>query len=82
MKKLYREGSFQEKGTLKQIQNIINRTNLPKLVKDNFNAVRDFLNVVIDAHIIAAALEFFGMDHVQQQPTQNCRHDTTAVLHA
>ena len=56
---------------MKQIQVLINRQNIPTKVKDNPNAVEDFIDVVVDAHVVAAALTFFGMESAESTPTKN-----------
>ena len=53
-----------------QLKVILNRQ-LPSKVKDDPSSVERFLDVVLDSHIVAAALAFFGMDSVDSQPTQN-----------
>ena len=53
-----------------QLKVILNRQ-LPSKVKDDPSSVERFLDVVLDSHIVAAALIFFGMDSVDSQPTQN-----------
>lgn len=53
-----------------QLKVILNRQ-LPSKVKDDPSSVERFLDVVLDSHIVAAALVFFGMDSVDSQPTQN-----------
>ena len=40
-------------------------------MKDDPSSVERFFDVVLDSHIVAAALVFFGMDDVNSQPTQN-----------
>lgn len=67
----YSEKSFMDKGTLKQLENLINRTNIPKLVKNNYAAVRNFFSVVFEAHVIVAGMQFFGMKKVSDAPTKN-----------
>ena len=67
----YKNSSSVEKGTLKHLEVLINRSNVPTVVKHNFNAAEDFLESVIDAHIIAAALEFFGMETATSEPRYN-----------
>lgn len=52
---LYSKQSSTEMGTLYQLKNTINRTNVPSDPKDNLNACEDFLGVVLEAHIVAAA---------------------------
>ncbi|XP_065912891.1 uncharacterized protein [Dysidea avara] len=52
---LYSKQSSTEIGTLYQLKNTINRTNVPSDPKDNLNACEDFLGVVLEAHIVAAA---------------------------
>ena len=59
------------KGTLKQLQNLINRSNVPKLVKNNYAAARKFFSVVFEAHVIVAAMQYFGMNERTDAPTKN-----------
>lgn len=68
---LYSKESEGEKGTLKQLQTAINHTNIPTKVKDDPMAVEDFMDLILDAHIVAAAMEFFGMTNVTSTPTAN-----------
>ena len=68
---MFTKNSIGDKGTLKQLQILINRQNIPTKVKDNPNAVEDFIDVVVDAHIVAAALTFFGMESAESTPTKN-----------
>lgn len=69
--RLFKNDSFCDKGTLKQLANIIRRTNIPPAVKNNFSGVQDFFGLVLDAHIVAAAMQFFKMEHVSDTPKQN-----------
>ena len=66
---LYNPDSFCDKGTLKQLLNLINRPNISKKVKTNFTSVEDFFGVVLDAHITVAAMQFFGMAKSSDTPT-------------
>ena len=34
-------------------------------------AVEDFMDLILDAHVVAAAIEFFGMITVTSKPTAN-----------
>ena len=68
---LYNKDSISEKCTLRQLQVLINRQNIPTKVKDNASAVEDFIDVVVDAHILAAAPTYFGMDSIESIPTKN-----------
>ena len=65
MNNLYKEDTFYQKGTLKQFQ-ILQRHKVPKEVKKDFGVVNDFIQLLVDSHIIAAALAFFGMDFLEQ----------------
>lgn len=69
---LYNPDSFGDKGTLKQLTNLINRPNISKKVKTDFTTTQDFFSVVLDAHITAAAMHFFGMEKSDDKPTLNC----------
>jgi hypothetical protein len=68
---MYKDDSFMDKGTLKHLQNLINRTNVPKVVKNNYAGARKFFSVVLEAHIIVAGLKFFGMNERTDTPTKN-----------
>lgn len=59
-----------DKGTLKQLQNLINLTDVPKMVKNNYAAARRFFSVVLEAHIIVAAMQHFGMNERTDAPTK------------
>lgn len=68
---LYHPDSFCEKGTLKQLANLLNRSKIPRKVKNEFTNVQDVFGVILDAHITAAALQFFGMDSVDGTPANH-----------
>ena len=59
------------KVTSKQLQNLLQRHKIPKEVKKDFRAVNDFTQLLVDSHVIAAALDFFGMDSLESEPTKN-----------
>ena len=68
---LYNKDSEGQKGTLKQLQTIIGRAKIPTKVKDNAVAVEDFVDIVLDAHVVCAAMAFFGMSNSESEPTAN-----------
>ena len=39
---------------------------------DNYDKVKEFFAINLDAFIIAASLKYFGMDNIDSQPTINC----------
>lgn len=57
-----------DKGTLKQLQNLINRTNVPKVVKSNYSAASKFYLLVLEAHIVCAGMQFFRMECQSDAP--------------
>ena len=69
---LFSPNSFCDKGTLKQLVNLINRPKITSKVKQNFTAVQDFFSVILDSHITAAALHLFGMKSPTDEPTLHC----------
>ena len=54
-KRFVRTRSVQEKCTLYQLRNLINRTSVPTDPKANMNAAEDFLLLLLHAHVTAAA---------------------------
>ena len=57
-----------EGGTILQLKNLLNRTNVPHDVHKDVNAVDDFVQVALSGHIIAAAMECFGMECLGDKP--------------
>ena len=68
---MYSSKSSSDKGTLKQLQHLIHRTNVSNAVKNDFPAVQRFLSVVLEAHLVTAAMEFFGMTSPNGLPSRN-----------
>ena len=66
-KRLY-GGSAADKGTLQQLQHLINRTNVPMRPKRNMNAAEDFIHIVVLGHVAALAMKHFAMASVHDQP--------------
>lgn len=59
-------------GTLHQLRNLINRVNVgQKAVKNQASEVKDFLESVINCHLLAAAMHFFGMSSTKDTPSRN-----------
>lgn len=59
--RFYSTSSVRDKGTLYNLRNLLNRTSVPQNVKKNVNAVEDFLEVLVQGHILAAALKITGL---------------------
>ncbi len=62
---LYNSHSFCDKGTLKQVTNLIHCFKLFKKVKNNFGA---FFSVVLGAHITVAAFKFLPWKNKVTRP--------------
>ena len=59
---LYKRGFNNDRGTLVQLRNLINRRNVANDVSGRSNASIDFFELVTKCHIVAAAMNFFGMN--------------------
>ena len=65
----YSDKSSREHGTLYQLRNVLNRSNVVKDPMKNFNACDDFFVLAVESHIIAAALNIFGMTSMEDLPS-------------
>ena len=74
--RLYKPGSSLQGGTLQQLRNLINRRNISSNTDRKFNEVLDFFELVVTAHVLAAAMYFFGMSCITDQPGRNALADT------
>ena len=68
---LYKTGSNCDGGTLLQLRNLINRRNITKDITGRFNETINFAELVINCHIVAAGMKFFGLKSVSDEPTYN-----------
>ncbi len=79
-------------GSLYNVRNRLNRTNVPTDVKKDFNACEDFIETVTQSQIVAAALPTFDMKSVSDTPSERViqdaenlwmkpRHERKACLH-
>ena len=67
-KYLFKESSFKEVGTLYHLRNVLQRTNVVHDPKNDYNACSDFFQTIVEGHVIAATMEAFGMDTVNDTP--------------
>ena len=66
---LYTCSSGNEGGTLYQLRNLINRRNVVQDPSKSMNACEDFFtSVVVETHILAAAMSQFKMSSLQDEP--------------
>ncbi len=55
-------------GSLYQLRNLVDRRNVVSSPSDNVNANEDFFELVTTAHVLAAAMEVFGMKTLKDAP--------------
>lgn len=67
---MYNCASMADAGTLFQLRNLIKRRNVVKNPKDNFTACEEFFLLIVEAHIVAAALKVFSMATVNDSPSK------------
>ena len=67
---MYKTSSASDHGTLYQIRNLIQRRNVGKKTKKDFNAHDSFFDLVTTAHILAVAVEVLGMDDLDDTPCE------------
>ena len=60
-----------EHGTLYQLRNLINRTNVVKDPKSDFNACNDFFILIVTCYIIVAALSMLKMKSTNDSPSED-----------
>lgn len=69
-KNFYSINSSADHGTLFQLRNKLNRTNVVNNPQNNFNACDDFFILVVTGHIIAAALKVLKMTSTNEVPSE------------
>lgn len=70
---LYKPQSLREVGTLKYFRERLNRRNVtPDKVTKSYEGCEQFIISTGKAYLIEAAMEFWGMDSMDDKPTKNC----------
>ncbi|XP_072037402.1 uncharacterized protein [Amphiura filiformis] len=70
-KELYHQYSAGDIGTLMSARNILQAKNVTKDPMKNLNAAKAFLDKYTEALVLAAAMDFFGMQSPADEPTKN-----------
>ena len=81
-KRLYTSYSLRDKGTLYQLKNVINRTNLKANPKDSANATHDFISLVTTCHILSASMQLMKMNELKDIPDSDLVDESTWMLPA
>ena len=68
-KYFYSTQSSGEHGTLYQLRNRLNHTNVVQKPSHDFNSCDDFFELIIINHVIAASLNILGMSNIQDVPS-------------
>ena len=68
-KRLYCASSTRDCSTLYQLRNLVNRRNVVKKPSNNVTACEEFFILVVEAHILAACMEVFGMSSLDDTPS-------------
>ena len=55
-------------GTIFQLRNSINQKNIGNKPENDVNAHEDFFQQVVESHVLAAAMEFLGMEDIEDDP--------------
>ena len=68
-KRLYKFSSSKDVGTLYQLRNLINRRNVVSDPTRDVTACEEFFLLVVEAHILYAAMDTFGMTSIDEVPS-------------
>lgn len=68
---LFKDGSAQDLGTMKSLQNRISRTVVNANVNAHYDADKDFFISIVDVYIAELFMEHFGMEDANSRPTKN-----------
>lgn len=78
--RLYRQTSTREKGTLYQLRNLIQRTSVHVNPKQGMNATEDFMQVLLEGHILAAACHIAGLASIDAFTEETTEQESITTL--
>lgn len=74
--RLFKYESVSQKGSLKNLKERLGRKQVSADIKNSFDASSSFMMTVTRAHVVLAALDYFSMTSVHDQPKQHAySHD-------
>ena len=66
---MYKSTSASDVGTIFQLRNLINRkNNIGNKPSKDINAFEDFFHLIVESHVLATAMEFLGMESIDDKP--------------
>ncbi len=65
----YSKLSTAEHGTLYQLRNALHRTNVVNVPIDSFDACEDFFVLIVESHIVVAAMRMLEMNSTSDIPS-------------
>lgn len=77
----YSLNSSSQHGTLYQLRNLLGRTSIKGKPIDSFDPCEDFFVLVVEAHLVAAAMKLLQLQDVSDVPTKEFapQGDTTVT---
>lgn len=79
-RRLYRQTSTKEKGTLYQLRNLIQRTSVHVHPKQGMNATEDFMQVLLGGHVLAASCHIAGLASVDAFTEETAEQHSITTL--
>ena len=77
---MYKSTSASDVGTIFQLCNLINRKNIGNKPSKDVNAFEDFFHLIVESHVLAAAMEFLGMESIDDKPAADIFPPTVWML--
>lgn len=68
MEVFYSQSSVGEPGTLYQLKVMLDRRDIKLDMTHGYSQCRNYINDILDGHIVSAAMNFFGMTDISDQP--------------
>ena len=79
-KRLYKSTSASDVGTIFQLRNLINRKNIGNKPSKDVNAFEDFFHLLVESHVLSAAMGFLGMESIDDEPAGDIFPPTVWML--
>ena len=79
---LYDLGSCRDNRKLYAVRNLLDERNVTVDPHNNIYTCGEFVDRVLDAYLICGALEYFGMENVDDEPTMNGFANIPTDMHA
>ena len=73
-KEMYLTNSGTDVGSMYRMRNVLGRSNISNTPRKNVNAAENFLTLVVESHVLAAAMQLLNLKALDDMPKEHSKY--------